>query len=173
MWARSRFSVRGIGRPSIVLFFGVGVLLGVSPRARLFAQRWLGTVAAFAILAGALAFLLSLGPEIRTNGRLIGEAGPYSLLYSHVPGFDGLRVPARYAMIVTLCLAIAAGIGADVVVRRFRRGSAIAAVLGAACLERIVCRPDRYSMVALPRVATSRRRPGYTRAMKSLPSTAF
>ena len=85
------------------------ILIGLSPLIRSFARAWAGTVAAFAALAAVAAFVLSLGPEIRTGGRLIGETGPYSFLYEHVPGFDGLRVPARYAMLVTLFLAILAG----------------------------------------------------------------
>ena len=38
------------------------------------------------------AFLMSLGPEIRSGGRLISEVGPYHFFYWHVPG---LRRPAR------------------------------------------------------------------------------
>ena len=134
-------SVRGIGRPALVLALAAAVLLGVSPRARSFARAWLGTVAAFAFLAAAVAFVLSLGPEIRTNGRLIGSTGPYALLYSHVPGFDGLRVPARYAMIVILFLATAAGFGADVIERRVRRGGAVAAILALLVLSEAFAAP--------------------------------
>ena len=34
------------------------------------------------------------------------------LLYDYVPGFNGVRVPARYAMIAGLFLAVLAGYGA-------------------------------------------------------------
>ena len=37
--------------------------------------------------------------------------GLYGVLYDYVPGFNGVRVPARYAMIAGLFLAILAGIG--------------------------------------------------------------
>jgi hypothetical protein len=67
---------------------------------------------------------------MRTNGRVVGATGPYSLLYAYVPGFDGLRVPARYAMVVTLFLSIAAGFGAAAIERRFRRGGAVVVALG-------------------------------------------
>ena len=67
---------------------------------------------------------------MRSSGRLIGEAGPYHFLYSHVPGFDGLRVPARFAMLVVLFLSVAAGFGAAAIERCFRSGGAIAIALG-------------------------------------------
>jgi hypothetical protein len=171
-------SVRGIGRPSLVLAFGVFLLLAVSPRARSFARAWLGTVAAFAVIAAAIAFLLSLGPEIRTNGRVIGSTGPYSLLYSYVPGFDGLRVPARYAMIVTLFLAIVAGFGAAAIERRFRRGGALAAALALLSLSESFAAPiilngtaaeDRYRTPPA-RVYTGGQIPPVYRFLATLPS---
>src|SRR5262249_22321481 len=46
----------------------------------------------------------------------------YWYFYQFVPGFDGLRVPARFAMIVALGLAVLAGVGAAVLERaRFGR----------------------------------------------------
>jgi hypothetical protein len=47
----------------------------------------------------------------------------YALFYRYVPGFDGLRVPARYAMILALTLAALAGRGVVAVDRRRRRGA--------------------------------------------------
>jgi len=123
-------SVRRIGRPSLILALAIAILLGVSPRARSFLRAWFGTMTAFAVLVACVAFVLSLGPEIRTSGRLIGETAPYSFLYSHVPGVDGLRVPARYAMLVTLFLAVTAGFGAAAIERRFRHGGAMVVSLG-------------------------------------------
>ena len=56
--------------------------------------------------------------------------GPYDLLFSYLPGFDGVRVPARYLMIVTLFLAVLAGFGAASLLTR-RAGRSVAA---AACV---------------------------------------
>jgi len=170
--------VRGIGRPALVLTLAAAVLLGVSPRARSFARAWLGTVAAFAFLAAGVAFVLSLGPEIRTNGRLIGSTGPYALLYSHVPGFDGLRVPARYAMIVILFLATAAGFGADVLERRVRRGGAVAAILALLVLSEAFAAPivtngssaESGYAAPPPRVYTGGQIPPVYRFLKTLPA---
>jgi len=122
-------SVRTVWPIARVLTVILVLLLVVSPRARSFTRNWSGDVVAFAALAAIAAFLLSLGPEMRTEGRLIAEAGPYSFLYWNVPGFDGLRVPARYAMLVMLFLATAAGYGASAIERRYRHGGAIVLVL--------------------------------------------
>ena len=53
---------------------------------------------------------MSWGPSIsRADGRL----RPRSLraFYDYVPGFDGVRAPARFAMILTLALSVLAGLG--------------------------------------------------------------
>ena len=62
-------------------------------------------------LVTGLAFAMSLGPQIYAHGRLVEERNVYSLFYDFVPGFDGLRVPARFAMVVVLGLAALAGCG--------------------------------------------------------------
>jgi hypothetical protein len=64
----------------------------------------------FAVSALAAA-LLALGPEIEVRGRGIGT-GPYLWFFENMPGFDGLRVPARYLMLVMMFLSVLAGVGA-------------------------------------------------------------
>src|SRR5262249_50662967 len=83
-------------------------------------------------IAAIAAALLALGPRIQSAGRLLG-AGPYALLYDWVPGFDGIRVPARYFMIVALFLAVLAGLGAAALLawrRRFALGVVARGSLG-------------------------------------------
>ncbi len=63
-----------------------GLLLVVSPRARSFARQWMATITAFAVLAAVVSFLLSLGPEIRTEGRMIGRAGTVLVFLLERPG---------------------------------------------------------------------------------------
>jgi hypothetical protein len=123
-------SLRGIGRPLLAVAICLGALAAISARMRAFVRLWTGTPAGLAVLFAALAFVLSLGPDIRANGRLIGEAGPYALLYTYVPGFDGLRVPARYAMLVILFLAIVGGFGSAAIERTFRWGGTLVVALG-------------------------------------------
>jgi len=57
------------------------------------------------------AFLLSLGPS----------AGPYRVLLALVPGMDGMRVPARFAVVVVLALSVLAGYGVAAILDRVRR----------------------------------------------------
>ena len=63
----------------------------------------------FYVLAALLMAALTLGPAGPDDG-VLGWVKPYQLLV-HLPGFNGLRVPVRYAMLMALCLAVAAGIG--------------------------------------------------------------
>ena len=69
------------------------------------------TGAGFSALAVVAAALLALGPRIEAAGHRLG-IGPYAFLLDHVPGYDGLRVPARFLMIVALFTAALAGFGA-------------------------------------------------------------
>lgn len=63
-----------------------------------------------ALLAmAAMAFALALGPVIRFGGSDV--PGPYALLWAYVPGFEGLRVPHRFAAIGATLLAVLGGIG--------------------------------------------------------------
>ena len=171
-------SIRGIGRPLLVLVVCLGALAGVSARARRFARTWFGTIAGLAALMVVLAFALSLGPDIRSNGRLIGEAGPYSFLYNYVPGFDGLRVPARYAMLVILFLSIIGGFGAAALERRFRRGGALAIGLGLLAVLEAFPAPIVLNGSAAeggyapppPRVYTNDRVPAVYQFLKRLPA---
>src|SRR5205085_6755182 len=73
---------------------------------------------------------LSLGPSPRVLGRALDLPAPYAFLYRVVPGFEGVRVPARFAMIVAFALAIA---GASAMAPLFRRrtGLALAAMISA------------------------------------------
>lgn len=70
--------------------------------------RWTA-IGAAALLA--LSFWLSLGPVVRATPDAAGTPGIYTLLYHWVPGFDGLRVPGRYASLVFVFLGLAAGAG--------------------------------------------------------------
>ena len=77
---------------------------------------------------------LSLGPRPHSYRPSARGLGLYGVLYEHVPGFDGLRVPARYAMIAALFVSIAAGYGVAVVEQVFPRRSRVAMVLAAVFL---------------------------------------
>ena len=64
-------------------------------------RRLDGPVRSSAALYGAVAlaaFALSLGPSRRRLGMPIGIGSPYAALLDLVPGFDGFRAPARFAL---------------------------------------------------------------------------
>jgi hypothetical protein len=83
----------------------VAAHLLVSPSARTAVARFLRSTTGLWLLIGVLAWLMSLGPHIVTRGETIDQSTLYGFFYSHVPGFDGLRVPARFGMIVSLAMA--------------------------------------------------------------------
>ena len=56
------------------------------------------------------AVVLAFGPEVYVHGKAIGPR-PYALLHQYVPGFNGMRVPARFFMVATLFLTCLGGLG--------------------------------------------------------------
>ncbi len=66
-------------------------------------------------LAGAVSLVLAIGPEA------YGVTMPFGLLRDHVPGFGGIRVSARLAVVAWLTLAVLAGHGFGVLTRTVRR----------------------------------------------------
>lgn len=72
------------------------------PVRRLWRSR---SVVAFYLLATPAILLLSMGPEIRFEGVTLVSRAPYYWLL-RLPGFDGLRVPGRFAMLATLTLPV-------------------------------------------------------------------
>ncbi len=74
----------------------------------------------FYAVAALAAAAFALGPEIAVNGLVISP-GPYAWLMEYVPGFDGLRVPARYLMLMALFLSVLVGLGASAIIGRSRK----------------------------------------------------
>jgi hypothetical protein len=94
------------------------VLMLLSPRWRhgvrhLFAQPLTAAIALF-----LLAVWLSLGPAPSAGPYRVSGFGLYDVLYRYVPGFTGVRVPARYAMVAGVFLSMAAAFGAAILLRR-------------------------------------------------------
>ena len=71
----------------------------------------------------ALALWLSAGPSV---------PGPYGLMLAGLPGFDGLRVPARFIVVVALALSVLGSAGAAWMLARLRprAGAAVTVVIG-------------------------------------------
>ena len=73
---------------------------------------------------GLAALVLSLGVRPTAWGRLLPIGVPYRWLFGYLPGFDGLRVPARFSVVVLLAVAVLAGIGVTRLSEILRRGPA-------------------------------------------------
>jgi hypothetical protein len=82
----------------------MGLVSGMSRRART------RPVIHYGLLLLA-AFVLMLGPALRWRGQTVLTPMPYTLLYEFVPGFRGLRQPARFSIIAVLALSVLAGYG--------------------------------------------------------------
>jgi hypothetical protein len=109
------------------------LLLALSADAR---QRTVALLRSPTILAALLALFavwMSLGPLPTTRGRLLQVPAIYAFFYEHIPGFNGLRVPARYAMVAGVFLSIVAGTGATTLFKS-RRAGALSIALACAYL---------------------------------------
>jgi hypothetical protein len=93
---------------SIVL--ALGLALTSTALRRTYATR---ALLPFYAVSAFIMWLFSLGPAPTLMGEPLMYRGPYALLM-YLPGFSTLRVPARFWMMVTLCLAV---IGAMVFAR--------------------------------------------------------
>jgi hypothetical protein len=120
-----RLRARSPLRPLLLALVALGVAAWRSARVRAFLRGVPGSALAFYSGALAVSALLSLGPMPEVLGQTMPEAGPYMWLYRHVPGFDGLRVPARYGMQVMLFLAVLAGYGVREIEQRTRRAGLV------------------------------------------------
>ena len=121
---RARTPVRLITQ----LVVATGLLLVISARARRSAAQLARSPAVLFLAITILAMWLSLGPLPSAGDSRVSGVGLYGVLYDYVPGFKGVRVPARYAMIAGLFLAVLAGFGVRVLVRG-RYATAILVVL--------------------------------------------
>src|SRR4029077_5145414 len=63
----------------------------------------------FYVLAMGLMYFLCFGPRPHFLGQPFMARGPYSLLML-LPGYDSVRVPARFAMLAALCLSVVAAL---------------------------------------------------------------
>ena len=110
------------------------LLLAISSSTRERARHLFRSPAGLCLVLMLLAMWLSLGPLPQSRGQTLPGLGLYNVLYEHVPGFAGLRVPARYAMIAGLFLSVVAGFGASALLSRVRAGVPIAAATAVAFL---------------------------------------
>jgi hypothetical protein len=117
-WAGVSVRATSPGRTFLLAVVSCAILMWASPRARAAIRRASASPLGFALGAMGLAWALSLGPRPTSGGHALGAWGPYAWLQAYVPGFDGLRVPARFAMIVALFGACAGAYGVRLLEQR-------------------------------------------------------
>ena len=122
--------ITSLGRAALAAAALLAITLAGSRAIRAATRRWFQEPAGMLSLLAASAVVLSLGTRITAKGRVVLEFGPYALLYRFVPGFDALRVPSRFGMLVAFCLAglVAIGVAA---IGDDRRRRLVALVAGA------------------------------------------
>lgn len=102
-WTAGPLTVGGSRKPlSIAVALALSAFLGSTWTRRLWRRR---SLAGFYVLATAAMYLLALGPEPRFAGTPILYEPPYAWLM-RLPGFDAMRVPARFLMLAALCQAM-------------------------------------------------------------------
>ncbi|MEZ5291268.1 MAG: hypothetical protein R2745_09305 [Vicinamibacterales bacterium] len=112
----------------------------VSPRWREAARSNPTDLTPLLVAAIVFAIVMSLGPAPRAGGGRLSGLELYRLFFDYVPGFDGLRVPARFAMVAAAMLATLAGYSLGALARR-RFGTAALTVLGVAFLAESYAAP--------------------------------
>ncbi len=120
-----------VTRLLLIAVLAAAAALSVAPQARLRFLRALRQPEAIFVLLAVLAWWLSLGPAPRAYGRPLDLWAPYAVLFEYVPGYEGVRVPARLAMVVAFALAVLGGL---VVAQTRRRAPLAATVLAVAFL---------------------------------------
>ena len=102
-WAIGPLSVRDFHKPfSIAVAARVAAFLGGPWAARMWRAR---STTGFYLLAMVAMYVCALGPEPRLLGRPMLYEPPYAWLM-RLPGFDVLRVPARFVMLSALCQSV-------------------------------------------------------------------
>ncbi len=105
-------SAERLGRKAVAPAVERAIFLGFLPLILAGIGLWLRRRGGWIWGLGALIFaILALGPTLQIAGQMYPAIPlPYRLL-QQIPGVNVSRVPARFALLVTLCLAVLAGLG--------------------------------------------------------------
>lgn len=117
-----RISASDVDKPVVIMAVAAVVALAVSRTAFDVVRR--RSVPGFYLCAAIIMWLLSLGPIVMFRGVPRAVPGPFQLLFL-LPGGGGVRAPARFWLMATLCLAIVAGVAASQLLARRRPRAAL------------------------------------------------
>ena len=145
-WRLHLFGVRllSVSNPIKPLTISLLLALGLALTSPALRQSYRSrSILGFYGLAGFLMWLFTLGPAPTVMGKELLYRGPYSVLML-LPGFNALRVPARFWMMTTMCLAVVGAIVFDRLVRaRVRGGRSFVPCSASECLPTPGCRQCR------------------------------
>lgn len=85
------------------------IALWLSPRLRTAIRNRATDLTPWLAAAAVFAIVMSLGPLPQAGGQRLAGIGLYQFFFDHVPGYAGLRVPARFGMVVGCLVAALAG----------------------------------------------------------------
>jgi hypothetical protein len=142
-----------VGKNSIGVWRWLPTAVGVDPEKELFPGLFAASLAVlgfwtavadprrrrWAIVYGMVAItalVLSLGPRVRVWGTVVTTHGPYAWMLAIVPGMDGMRVPARFAIVVIAALSVLVAFGVDWLLRRVAHR--FQWLMAAACVAMVV-----------------------------------
>lgn len=134
-----------------LLFPGLTMLVLFVVGLVVFFRRQTDSIGAFYTLTAVAMWALALGPRPALHGQALGIYGPYALLMN-LPGFNGMRVPARLWMLAVLCLVIVAALVISrIQSARLRRLAVSAAVIGVL----LDGWPRKFQIASVPRMRTT------------------
>lgn len=120
-----RISLNNPTKPLIVALLCFGLLVATSRPAIAALRR--RSALGFYVFAAMATYALCLGPSPTLLDVRLVESGPYDWLLL-LPGFDALRVPARFTMLMALCLSTAAALAYRYIAPAMTRRRALVAV---------------------------------------------
>ena len=105
-----RVSASDVDKPLVTIAVAGVIALALSRTIVAAARRQ--SIAGFYACAAVVMWMFALGPTVMFRGVPRAVPGLYRLLFL-LPGGGGIRVPARFWIMATLCLAVVAGVGAS------------------------------------------------------------
>lgn len=122
-------SIARADKPLTLAMFAILGWMSMQPMMMAAARR--RSTLPFYAFAGFAMWVFALGPDPEFFGRRALYQAPYGWLM-RLPGFDGLRVPARFWMMTLACLSVLAALAVNRLNGRARRLVAVLAVAGLA-----------------------------------------
>jgi F5/8 type C domain len=120
-------SIARADKPLTLALAAALVAMASLPRMRAAFHR--RSVLEFYLVAAFVMWMFALGPDPKVMGQRALYQAPYGQLM-RLPGFDGLRVPARFWMMSLACLSVVGALAVDRLSGRSRRTLVAVAITG-------------------------------------------